>query len=429
MEVRIQPLLARQRARLVVVAALVGYFAALEALGGHARWGRLGVPQSSTTFFDLRSLISAWECTRRGIAVLPVDPCDAYGRPANFPRLWLVPSPLGLGQGSAVALGLALAAVFLIAAVLVVPSGAGLGTGLAHVAAVCSPAVMLGVERGNPDLALFPLVLAAVVVTTRTLGRQILTGTLLVLASFLKLYPVFAVGFLVRRSTRASLAVAALVVGAFAVYAAATYHQLHDELAALPQSDLLSYGVRRATHWVAALSERVTGGFAWFRPWDVLLLLAGAGLAWMAGRGLRPRLSSPPGDPAGQRDLDLFWAGACIYVGSYAVSLNFDYRLIFLLLTVPQVVRWARARHGLAYATAASLLVAMWLDEWTRMPGVGRLLDWWNRTTAVGSAPPLTVAVIAQYALFVTLAGWLLASAPVSRKLGSRAGGLPRQPA
>ena len=295
MEAPIQPL-RRQRARLVVVGALIAYFALLEALGGHSRWGRLGVPPSSATFFDLRSLISAWECTRRGLAVLPVDSCDPYGRPANFPRLWLVASPLGLGQGSAVALGIGLAVVFLVAAVLVVPAGAGVGTGLGYVAALCSPAVMLGVERGNPDLALFPLVLAAVVVTTRTLGRQIVTGALLVLASFLKLFPVLAVGFLVRRATRASLTVAVVVVATFLVYVAATYHQLHEELKAVPESDFTSYGVRRMTKWFASVAQRVTGGYAWYRPWDIVLLVVAVAAAWLVSRLLRPHLATPPAD-------------------------------------------------------------------------------------------------------------------------------------
>jgi hypothetical protein len=200
------------------------------------------------------------------------------------------------------------------------------------------------------------------------------------------------------------------------VYVAATYHQLHAELTAVPESDFFSYGVRRATRWVAALSERVTGGFAWHRPWDVLLLLLGVGLGWLASRRLRPGLQVSPRDPGEQRDLDLFWAGACVYVGSYAVVISFDYRLIFLLLIVPQLVRWARARYGLAYATAAALVVAMWLDEWTGMPGVRRLLDWWARTTAVGTAPPLTVAVVAQFLLFVMLVGWLLATRPALRR-------------
>jgi Glycosyltransferase family 87 len=405
-------MLVRQRARLLVAGALVAYFALFEALGGHDRWGRLGVPTASLTFLDLRNVLSAWECDRRGIAVLPVNPCDPYHRPADFPRIWLLPSFLGIGPGSAVTIGILLALVFFVAAVLVVPAGAGVGTGLAYVLALCSPAVMLGVERGNPDLLLFPLVLGAVVVTTRTLGRQVATAALLVLVSFLKFYPVLAAGFLVRRATRASLAVAAVVVTAFLVYVAATYHQIHEILVDVPQSNVLTYGVRRMTKWFANVADRLTGGYSWYRPWDILLLAIAVLVGWLASRRLRARLSSPPSDAGEARDLDLFWAGACIYVGSYMVFLSHDYRLIFLLLAVPQIVRWTRARHGLAYVTVPALLATMWLDEWTRMPVLRPLLDWWTRTATVRGSPPLTVAVIAQYVLFGCLVAWLLATFP-----------------
>ena len=56
----------------------------------------------------------------------------------------------------------------------------------------------------------------------------------------------------------------------------------------------------------------------------------------------------------------------------------------------------------------------MWLDEWTRTCRCsGRVLDWWTRTAAGRhGSPPLTVAVIAQFVLFVTLVAWLLATFP-----------------
>ncbi len=409
---RLKRLLARQRARLVVAAALAGYFIVLVALGGHDRWGRLGVPAASLPFEDLHNVIGAWICHREGIAVLPVNPCDPYQRPADFPRIWLLLSSLGIGQGQAVALGVGLAVVFFVAAVLVVPTGAGVGTALAYVLAVCSPAVMLGVERGNPDLILFPLVLAAVVVTTRTLGRQVVTGALLVLVSILKFYPVLSAGFLLRRATRGSLAVLAVVAVAFLVYVAATYHQIHEILSSIPQSNLLTYGVRRATQWFSAAAVELTGSFGWYRPWDIVLAVVGIALGWLASRRLRLRLAAPPSDRAEQRDLDLFWAGACIYVGSYAIFMSQDYRLIFLLLTVPQIVRWARARITLAYVTVPALLATLWLDEWTNMPVLKPFLVWWSDLTRIDGSPPLTVAVIAQFVLFVAFVGWLLATAP-----------------
>src|SRR5262249_23531398 len=146
------------------------------------------------------------------------------------------------------------------------------------------------------------------------------------------------------------------------------YHQIHEILSSIPQSNVLTYGVRRATQWFAAAAVELTGSFRWYRPWDVLLAVVGIGLGWLAGRRLRPRLAATRLDRAEQRDLDLFWAGACVYVGSYVIFMSHDYRLIFLLLTVPQIVRWTRARLSLAYATVPALLATLWLDEWTNMP-------------------------------------------------------------
>jgi hypothetical protein len=272
---------------------------------------------------------------------------------------------------------------------------------------------MLCVERGNPDLLLFPIVLLAVLVSTRTRARQLVTGALLLFAIVLKLYPAFAAGSLLRRATRPAVAVTAAVAAASAVYVAATYSYLHEILSSIPQSSVLTYGVRRASQWFSALAVRALHHFGSYRAWDVLLVLAGLALGWALSRRLRPRLAPPPPDPAAVRDLDLFWAGACIYVGSYAVFLSHDYRLIFLLLTAPQLVRWLRAREVLAYVTVPALLVTLWLDEWTRMPLLRPLLDWWARATAVGpDGLSLTVAVVGQFLLFAVFLGWLIATAP-----------------
>ena len=121
-----------------------------------------------------------------------------------------------------------------------------------------------------------------------------------------------------------------------------------------------------------------------YRAWDVLLALVGIGLGWLLSRRLRLRVRRASLDPGEERDLDLFWAGACVYVGSYAVFLSHDYRLVFLLLTVPQIVRWTRARQPAALVTVPALLATLWLDEWTRMPVLRPLLDWWTRSPRSG---------------------------------------------
>ena len=98
--VRLRVALAGQRSRLALVGVLCGYFALLRELGGHQSWAKLGVGPMVVWFGDLRNLTAAWDCSRKGIAVLPVNPCDFDNRPANYPRLWLLPYHLGLGQGT-----------------------------------------------------------------------------------------------------------------------------------------------------------------------------------------------------------------------------------------------------------------------------------------------------------------------------------------
>ncbi len=427
----------RQRARLASLGVLAVYLGTVAELG-HARWGRLGVPVSTFRFYDLRNVTSAWECTRRGIAVLPVNPCDPSHRPADFPRIWLSLSFLGLGPADTIVLGFVLGGVFLAAAIFVLPADASIASGLFYALMLCSPAVMLGVERGNPDIVLFVIMLAAVLVGSRSRARETVGALLVLLAAVLKFYPVFAIGFLVRRATRTSLLAAGLVALVFLVYAALIHSEIHQILASVPQSSEFAYGVRRVTLWTAAAALAGTGHFGWYRPWDVVLLLAGVGVAWMLGRRLRARLAPPAAHTQLARELDLLWAGACIYVGSYAIFISNDYRLVFLLFVVPQVWRWTVERHFLAFITVPALLGTLWLDDWTQMPALGHLMNWWARLSRVGpGAATLPVALIAQYALFAALAGWLFATAPplsqlratVRSAIGRSPQRAPRRPA
>ena len=109
--------------RLAVALLVCFYFALLIGLGGRDQWARLGVPARSPSFLDMRSVTTGWECTRRGIDVLPLNPCDPLKRPANYPRVWMRLSFLGLGEGSTVALALFVAAFLFIRRVIHSPFG------------------------------------------------------------------------------------------------------------------------------------------------------------------------------------------------------------------------------------------------------------------------------------------------------------------
>ena len=60
-------------------------------------------------------------------------------------------------------------------------------------------------------------------------------------------------------------------------------------------------------------------------------------------------------------------AGSFLYLGTFAVGKNFDYRLVFLLLTLPQLCIWARlSAHrlsSLASGTVVAILALLWVGS------------------------------------------------------------------
>jgi hypothetical protein len=417
-----------QRARIVLVAVLCAYFTLLWRLGGYEQWSKLGVnPPIGGWFGDLQNVTSAWDCTRKGIAVLPTNPCDFDNRPANYPRLWLLPYHLGLGHGDTFPLGLALAGIFLVAAVVVLPGRSSWLTTTIYASALCSAASMLGIERGNVDLFVFAIVSAALLAAGRRLRGTVVADALLLLAACLKLFPILALGFVAPVRARSARVGAVVVVICFAVYAIAIRKQLEQIGAAVPQEDYWSYGIRRVSKWMSAGIEGTHATRSSLPSWDVLLLVTSTAAGWAVSRRTRRQLMSQR-TAAERRDLSLFWAGGCIYLGTYALARNYDYRLVFCLLTVPQLGRWAAARVRLAWIAIVALLGTMWLDGYYSW-SLWSWLNEWSAWTAVGpNAQPLPLAAIAQLLLCFTYTSLLLATAPlVARNSRTRSGaGLPR---
>jgi hypothetical protein len=402
------------RSRRIVLLILAAYFLTLVALGGHQHWGRLGVAPESVSFGDMRSITSGWECTRRGIDVLPANPCDPNKSPANYPRIWMSPAFLGLGQGSTNTLGVIVALIFFLAALAVLPAGAGTRTAVLYAAALCSPAVMLGVERGNVDILMFALVVLAVLVFRRSARSTILAHALLLFAAILKLFPIFAAGVLLRQPLRRAVIGLGAVLIAFGLYALSIRGDLRTIERVTPQSDHFTYGIRLFTQWLASVATKIGGstvGKLPLRVWDdcvAALVVAGALFARWRGR---LSLARSTGEGA-ERDLDLFVAGAGVYLCSYVIVRNFDYRLAFLLLTLPQLLRWARERSRIAVVSLVGLFGTLWLDVdlTARVPVLGAAVRAWKHATTLGVFNgSLPAAVLMQLVLFAGLVSCLVA--------------------
>jgi Glycosyltransferase family 87 len=353
--------------RVVAAGALVAYFMVVaipRLFWGINLWPRLiGVPAAPTLFFDARVITSGLDCSRLGFDPLTYNPCDMSGRAMNYPRVWLLLRSLGVGQSQTDVLGVIFIGVFF-ASFFLLMGRLTMGEGAIVALAVCSPSVMFGVERANSDIVVFALVAAAVVAWRSDRSRGEVAGPPLVLvAAFLKLYPVFALPSYLMTRRRNAIVTASICIAVFAAYVVVNRADIEAIVRATPHGQYNSYGARilpaAIDHWFV-LQARDTASIAKLAL-AIVPVLIGA-MAWVIGRRRLPRPDVREGDWSRLA----FTMGSLLFLGTFAVNVNFDYRLVLLLLTLPQLFRWIGdpshdPRGSLASAAIVSIVILLWI--------------------------------------------------------------------
>lgn len=337
----------RHRLPALYLLALALLLAALQWAGWERTWRALSIPPMTPVFADMRTVQGALASRAAGLDPQRDNVGDPWRRRMNYPRVWIrIADALGLEREAryrvAVAAGVAL---FVAAAALLLhlfPSAWLL-------AALLSGAALLAMERGNNDLLVFVLVVAAALLPLR-----LLSAVLILLATVLKLYP-FAAALMLLQARR--LAWFALTAAAGLLY----LHGASAEIAVIregtPVSTALSYGVPSLARWLGQRLGTDIPALALVLP----LALLGLGVAWAMRAMPLEAADATPGAPpvrgAGERARALFLAGAAIYLGTFVLAANFDYRLIFLALCIPLLATLPQPR--LRRVALAALLLAM----------------------------------------------------------------------
>jgi hypothetical protein len=353
--------------RLFVIAALAVYFlvvAVPRLLWSLDVWPRLGVPSGPSLFFDTRNLTAALECRRLGFDPLIESPCDPWGRPLNYPRVWLALRWLGLNQSHTVPLALVFIALFL-GSIFLLIGRVSLGKGILVAVAVCSPSVMFAIERANMDIVVFTLMVLAIIAwRIRSRWADVVSPAIVFLAATAKVYPVFALpAYLFSRRRTAAIA-AVLCAAAFALYALVTIGDIQALAAIAPQGEHHAFGARilPAALYHRFVPDRWQGGAITKQLLVIVPLLAAAPLVWFPGRRRLP----DPDEGADTPSRLAFYAGSMIFLGTFAIGNNFDYRLVFLLLTLPQLFDWVTEqpsdpRGWLASVATVIVLTLLWI--------------------------------------------------------------------
>jgi len=391
--------------------AILGYFGVLLVLASiagtsfHQIWRFAGVPPAGVPalaipFADLNVITQAAESGLPYETLLSERSVSGRLDQFDHPRLWLILGrELGLRSRFNFVYGCVLDIAFFGAALLLLKDAKGYFRWLAPVL-LCSPAVMLGVERGNSDLLMFCLIVIGLWLSSARSSLATVAGfASFTAACMLKLFPFAALPAFFQRSRRGAIAI--LVI--FSAYCVWTADDIRAIFAVAPSGFRLCYGCHvigdSLLNIVSHLSPDVGPSRlqrAFSHTGGSLLALMLAGLC--AFRGWQLDHFIPASTPEFERENDrsayfarvAFLAGSSIYGATFFVGSSFDYRLIFLLLTVPQIVRWGAQGDGkLIYGAIASLLIVCWInvlvanlpaDRWLPLRGLvmisGALAQW-----------------------------------------------------
>jgi hypothetical protein len=351
-----------------------------------------GVSSVGAPFSDLYVFsAAATEFSHGGNPYLS-NPSDPWRRTYNYPRVWLLfmRFPFGAVPG----LGFAIGAAWL-AALAAYWGRLTLGQGLMAGALVCSPSVLLALERCNSDLIIFILIAAALGCLQR--AWRVPAWLLFFAGTVLKLYPIVAFSAFLGlgwQRARAWLLGAAV---AFALWAGLHVGEFRAIAHNTPTGGpAVSYG----SAVVFSIAEKLHGdktgewgaylGDAWVGMLAAAFLTAGG--FWIGSRrrssdsasSLRmnpesARTGGPP-VPTFNRALAGFHAGAGIYVLTFILGSNFAYRHVFLLLCLP----WLWRKDGefpfprLRVAAAVPLALCLWANPmwWIPLIALREVAGW-----------------------------------------------------
>jgi hypothetical protein len=345
---------------LSTAAAMLG---AGEVVGWDSTWRAFGVTPLPPPFFDMHVINDYAACVWKGVDAYAPHACN----PDNFniPPAWLWLGFLGISGADSVWMTAGMIAVAASIMVLLL-RGRSWAHGVVSLAAIISPSVLMGVERGNLDLLILSLVgLAALVYEENNTARANGTIVILSLGVALKLIPLFCVALAVRpgkQTLRYALALATLSL----IYLAITIEYIVLIRRNVPTTFILSYGYKTIFLGIDHLrSEARLSPLGLADTWvatatAIIALLCAAALAMHCFRNRRDNCQLGM-SVAGTA----FTFGAGIYCGTYLLGTNFVYRLMFLLLCLPQLEDWQENGSGARFVELGLLglvLGVLWLN-------------------------------------------------------------------
>lgn len=304
------------------------------------------IPTMKPFFADIRTISGVNETLSYGFDPLLFNPGDPWNRVMNYPRIWqYIAQLLNLNQSHAIYFGLINISLFILGFLLFVNKiRLSVITAVALLLGFFSPATMLGMERGNIDLIIFFLFSLSLCY----ISNKLIHPTIILFASILKIFPVFAIISLIRFEKKLFLKLLFFFSATFTLYFLITFNDIKLIINGTPSSTILSYGIKT----IPNIFDMHLG------PYFYIFFVFSS--IWYCVR--KSEFSSQI--ELNSEYIDSFRIGSIIYLMTFIVGVNSDYRLIFLLFTIPQLAIWLRCDFFLVKSSSLISMISLLLTMW-----------------------------------------------------------------
>lgn len=320
-------------------------------LGSYAIVGEHFAIHPLPYFVDLKILLCGVDAIRENISPYTVN-CDRPAPLFNYPITWgfLAPLPF-ITALNALYIGGALALSFFTFLYFFIGRLNFLEATIYSILLI-SPAVMFGVERGNCDLIIFLLLLIPIFKS----ASQKFFSVIILFCSLLKLFPIGAIiGIFhwLRNNTKKTLMLFFSVGLMFLFYLVA----MRDNILMVSKKTPRPY--RDFCYGLGGIPSIFTDHFPSEKIYiqilfPVLMIIGFFLFLKLSGKQLhRLKLSE---DKYGLS----FITGSSIYVTTCLIGYNWEYRLIFLLFTIPQILRWIFEKKQFAFLLLLLTMLILW---------------------------------------------------------------------
>ncbi|HSM71637.1 MAG TPA: hypothetical protein VK851_08850 [Anaerolineales bacterium] len=343
-------------AGIILMWALLGIL--FSSYGYEETWQLWGVPTHSPMFRDFQLIPGSAESFRNGFEPSIENPYDVGERIFNYPAFWRLFFYTNITPDDTVWI-VALLLVLYFVSVVVFPQKLSVYGAILMLLVVFSPASMLLYERGNADLVVFSICVGIILAVGYSAN---LSAGLIALGAVVKMFPLLGVTVLLKEPRKRFWTLTAVCILFMAIYGIATFQSQSAAWNTTMRGDGISYGsfvlITRLGEYLQN-SLPVSLSFAQLQIFfEVLALVLILSVGILAVR--------EPGQltASHERHLSAFRMGASIYVGTFLLGNNWDYRLAFLVLVIPQLTDWFRLQYKkrrlIVYAVLIAVLISCW---------------------------------------------------------------------